>query len=93
MTLTDPRGALADESNFIGYLVGVAGLARVVHTLASDGDRRSGPPRDPDDFVHVLLGLASLGEAIEGLANPGMAQPDPIAEATSPAVTTRRWLR
>ena len=26
MTLTDPREALADQSNFISYLVGVAGL-------------------------------------------------------------------
>jgi hypothetical protein len=38
MSLTDPREALADQSNFIGYLVGMAGLARVVHTLAADGE-------------------------------------------------------
>ena len=78
MTLTDPREALADQSNFIGYLVGLAGLARVVHTLAADGDRRSDPPGDSDDFVHLLLGLASLGEAIERLANPatGTTEPD-----------------
>ena len=29
MTLTDPREALADQSSFISYLVGLAGLARV----------------------------------------------------------------
>ena len=93
MTLTDPREALADQSNFIGYLVGLAGLARVVHTLAADGDRRAGGPRDPDDFVYVLLGLASLGEAIERFANSAMAQPDPTPEAPSSAFTTMRWLR
>ena len=70
MTLTDPREALADQSNFIGYLVGLAGLARVVHTLAADGDRRPRLARESDDFVHVLLGFASLGKAIERLANP-----------------------
>ena len=62
MTLTDPREALAEQSNFVGYLVGLAGLARMVHTLAADGDRRADPPRDADDFVHALLGLASLGD-------------------------------
>ncbi|HWF28852.1 MAG TPA: hypothetical protein VG327_10830 [Mycobacterium sp.] len=93
MTLTDPRDALADQSNFNGYLVGLAGLARVVHTLAADGDRRSDPPSDSDDFVHVLLGVASLGEAIDRLANPTMAQPNSTAEAPPPGSTTIRWLR
>jgi hypothetical protein len=93
MTLTDPREALADQSSFIDYLVGLAGLARAVHTLAADGDRRSGPPRDSDDFVHVLLGLASLREGIERLANSAMVQSNPPAEAPPPASTTMRWLR
>jgi hypothetical protein len=96
MTLTDPREALADQSNFIGYLVGLAGLARVVHTLAADGDRRSSPPRDPDDFVHALLGLASLGGAIERLDNSAKehkTQRNPTVEAPPPASTTMRWLR
>ena len=92
MTLTDPREALADQSNFIGYLVGLAGLGRVVHTLA-DGDRRSDPPPESDHFVHVLLGVASLGEGIERLANSTVAQPDPSVEAPPPASTTMRWLR
>jgi hypothetical protein len=93
MTLTDPRDALADQSNFIGYLVGLAGLARAVHRLAADGDRRSDSPSDSDDFVHLLLGFASLGEAIERLANSPMAQTNPTVEAESPASTTMRWLR
>ncbi|MGH3273501.1 MAG: hypothetical protein ACRDNZ_04150 [Streptosporangiaceae bacterium] len=93
MTLTDPREALADQSNFIGYLLGLAGLARVVNTLAADGDRRAGGPRDSDDFVHVLLGVASLGGAIQRLANSATAQPNPTVEAPPPASTTRRWLR
>lgn len=93
MTLTDPREALADQSDFIGYLVGLAGLAQVVHTLASDGDRRAGDPRDPDDFVHVLLGFASIGAAIDRLANSAMAQRTPTAEAPPSAAPTTRWLR
>ena len=93
MTLTDPRDALADQSDFIGYLVGLAGLAQVVHTLAADGDRRAGGPPDSDDFVHVLLGLASLGAAIERFANSAMAQQNPAAEALPPTAPTTRWLR
>lgn len=89
MTLTDPRGALADQSDFIGYLVGLAGVARMVHTLADD-DGRSDARRDPDDFVHVLLGLASLGAAIERIANPTVTQQHPTA---SPVIPTTRWLR
>lgn len=89
MTLTDPREALADKADFMGYLLGLAGLARVVHTLAADGDRRAGRPRDPDDFVHALLGLASIGAAIERLATTAAAQPDPLPVA----MTTVRWLR
>lgn len=90
MTLTDPREALADQADFIGYLLGLAGLARLVHTLAED-DRPAAGARDPDDFVHALLGLASLGEAIERLANAAAAQPHPTAEPA--AAATLRWLR
>jgi hypothetical protein len=97
MTLTDLREALADQSNFIGCLVGLAGLARVVHALAGDGQfseaGRSDPPRDSDDFVHVLLGLASLGGSIERLANSAAAQPNPTVEPPPPASTATRWLR
>lgn len=89
MTLTDPREALADQSNFIGYLVGLAGVARMVHTLADD-DRRSDTCHGPDDFVHVLLGLASLGAAIERIANPATAQQNPTEQAVIP---TTLWLR
>jgi hypothetical protein len=92
MTLTDPREALADQSDFIGYLVGLAGLARVVHTLADD-DRRPEGPGDSDDFIHALLGLASLGAAIEQFANSAMTQQNPIAETLSPTAPTTRWLR
>jgi hypothetical protein len=87
MTLTDPREALADESSFIGYLVGLASVARVVHTLA-DGDRRVAGPGESDDFVHALLGLASIGAAIERLANSTATQQTPTA-----VTPTTRWLR
>lgn len=93
MTLTDPRDALAEHSDFIGYLVGLAGLGRAVHTLAADGNRRSDAPRDSDDFVHAVLGLASIGAAIERLANSAMAQQIPTAEAPPLVAPTRRWLR
>jgi len=92
MTLTDPREALADQSSFIDYLVGLAGLARVVHTLAADGESRSDSRRGSDDFVHVLLGVASLGAAIERLANSATAQESSTAEAPAPG-SARRWLR
>ena len=93
MTLTDPRVALADQSDFIGYLVGLAGLARMVHTLAADDDSGGGGPRDSDDFVHVLLGLASIGATIDRFADSAMAQQNPTAEASPPAAPTTRWLR
>jgi hypothetical protein len=97
MTLTDPREALADRSEFIGYLVGIAGLAQLVHTLAADGEfseaGRAGGPRDSDDFVHVLLGVASIGAAIEVLANSALVQPNSPVEARPPAAPTTRWLR
>ena len=71
--LTDPRKALAEQSNFIGYLLGLAGVARVVHALAADGNRRADPPREADGFVYVLLAFASLGGKIResGRIYPG----------------------
>lgn len=93
MTVTDPREALADQSSFIDYLVGLAGLAGVVRTLAADGERRSGPTRDVGDFEYVLLGLAGLGTAIERLANPAGKQRSPSIDATPPNPTPVRWLR
>ncbi|OBG31070.1 hypothetical protein [Mycobacterium sp. E3198] len=93
MTLTDPREALADKSDFIGYLVGLAGLSQVVHTLAADGDRRAGGPHDPDDFVHVLLGFASMGAAIERLANLAVTQQNQTSGSPPCAAPTTRWLR
>jgi hypothetical protein len=93
MTLTGPRAALADQSNFIGYLVGLAGLARAVHTLAGDGAGRIADPGEPGDFVHMLLGLASLGDAVEQLAVSTTAPSDPFEGASPPAAPTARWLR
>ncbi|WP_333892770.1 hypothetical protein [Mycolicibacterium gadium] len=92
MTLTDPREALADQSNFIGYLVGLAGIAQVVNALA-DGHLGSAQCRDPDDFVYALLGLASVGAGIERLAYRSAPQPNPVAETSTPATPTTRWLR
>jgi hypothetical protein len=90
MTLSDPRQSLADQSDFIGYLVGLAGLARIVHKLAEDGDRACDPRLDPDDFVYALVGVASVGAAITQLANPSKAQENSPSSATPPIM---RWLR
>ena len=90
MTLIDPRDALADQSNFISYLMGLAGLGQVVHAFAADGDRPADTSRDADDFVHLLLGIASLGDSIERLAEFVPAQRNPEAVAAS---TNTRWLR
>jgi hypothetical protein len=92
MTLTDPREALAEQSNFISYLIGLASLGRVVRQLA-DGERRAEPSSDADEFVHMLLGLASLGDSIEGLGQSVPAPQQPAATAPSSDSTTTRWLR
>jgi hypothetical protein len=90
MTLTDPREALADHSSFISYLVGLAGLGRIVHELAAAGGGPSDSRREADDFVNVLLGLASVGAAVEKLANPSALQQNSV---TQPSAPITRWLR
>jgi hypothetical protein len=92
MTLTDPRDALAEQSNFIGYLMGLASLGRVVHELA-DSDCRAEIPSNADEFVYVLLGIASLGDSIERLAKSAPAQGHWGATASVPDSTNSRWLR
>jgi hypothetical protein len=89
MTLTDPREALAEQSNFISYLLGLSSLGRVVHQL-TDGDPPAQGLREADDFVHVLLGIASLGQSIDRLAESLPAQYKPETAAPS---TNTRWLR
>ncbi|MGA7053561.1 MAG: hypothetical protein WBZ37_20260 [Mycobacterium sp.] len=93
MTLIDPCDAFAEQSSFIGYLVGLASVSRMVHALAADGDRRTGPPRDADDLVHVLLGFAGLGDAVQRLVNSVATQPSPTAKAVTTAPSTARWVR
>jgi hypothetical protein len=93
MTLTDPREALADQSSFIGYLVGLASLGRVVRALGADDDRESDDSCDADDFVHMLLGVASLGEAIERLAEIAPAQRDSVSSVPTSHSAVARWLR
>jgi hypothetical protein len=91
--LTDPRPALAEQSSFISYLVGLASLAQVVHALAADPRRRADEPRAADDLVHVLLAIASLGGKIERLAEASRAQPPATAVAAPHPPTDTRWLR
>ena len=91
MTLTGPRDALADRSDFIGYLVGLAALADMVRALASHTGHRAAPVRDCDDFEYALLGLASIGSAVERMAKYVTQQPHSISSADSAAET--RFLR
>lgn len=88
MTLTDPTAALADDCSFIGYLVGLASIGRVVHTLA--GAPEAVTPRAADDLVHLLLGLASLGAGIESL---GQRTGAAARDTARTAADTTRWLR
>jgi hypothetical protein len=93
MTLTDPRDDLAEQSSFVGYLMGLAGLAQLVHALAaSDDGRRTDTPHSVDDFVHVLLGVASLGQAVDRLVE-STAAPHHCDAAATPASMNTRWLR
>jgi len=91
--LNDPREALADQSSFVSYLVGLAGLARVVHALANEGNRRAGGAREANEIVYLLMGLSSLGEAIERLAESAPTQGPRAAETLSSPSTNTRWLR
>jgi len=94
MTLTDPREELADQSSFIGYLVGLAGLAQMIRALAAADDGcRAVPPLDADDFVHALLGVASLGRSVERLAESAVAQQEYTAAAPTLTSPNMRWLR
>ena len=84
MTLTEPRAALAENASLIDYLMGLAGLGRLVRALGTGG----GAPREADDFVHVLLGLAALGTRVERLAPPArISPPGPNPDSSA------RWLR
>jgi hypothetical protein len=85
VTLTDPHGALGDQSSFIDYLMGLAGIGRFVRTLTVAG-RGSAPTVGADDFTFLLLGLASVGAAIERLNDIGAPTPE------QPTCVTR-WLR
>ncbi|WKG06106.1 hypothetical protein [Mycolicibacterium sp. HK-90] len=89
MSLSDPRPALAEQSSFTDYLVGLAGVSRAVHALAHDA-APSVNPGPADDFVHALLGLASLGSAVERLAETVEGQYYPQAP---PDRAPMRWLR
>lgn len=92
MSLTDPHPALAEQSSFVGYLLGLVGVARSVRTLAEYADpERTGALPEDDDMVYLLLGLTSLGDAVERLAEKAQPQRN-SPSSTTPQVTTR-WLR
>ena len=70
MTLTDPREALADQSTFIRYLMGLASLGQ---RGACAGPRRTVEPTlrpMPTTSSTCCSASLSLGEAVERLAEP-----------------------
>jgi hypothetical protein len=91
--LTNPTPALAEQSCFIGYLLGLASLANAVHALAADGHPRADTPRQADDFSYLLLGVASVGDAINRLAESARGEPCEVPDAGSLPSTNNRWLR
>jgi hypothetical protein len=91
--LNDPRPALAEQSSFIGYLLGLAGLASAVRVLAADGQSGAGAPRHADDFGYLLMGVASVGDAINRLAESARVEQCETPDAAAPPSTNRRWLR
>jgi hypothetical protein len=91
--LIDPRPALAEQSSFIGYLLGLAGLASAVRALAADGHSQADNPREADDFGYLLLGVASVGDAIDRLAESARAEQSETPDATPPLSMNTRWLR
>jgi hypothetical protein len=93
MTLIDPREALAEQSTFIGYLMGLASLGQVVRALATDNDGQANEPYDADDFVHLLLGIAGLGTAIERLAQTSRGEGPCEADDSATESAYTRWLR
>jgi hypothetical protein len=88
VSLTDPQPALAEASTFIDYLVGLAGLGRLVRALATDAEITTGVA---DDFVQLLVGIAGVAAGVERLAvsQAGAAHPCERAAPTA----SGRWLR
>jgi hypothetical protein len=86
MSLTDARAALAEHASLIDYLVGLAGLGRLVRTCGVAGAGEAAG--EADDFVHALLGLAALGARVERLAPPAAVSPPGAVPDT-----LARWLR
>jgi hypothetical protein len=93
MTLMDPREALAEQSTFIGYLMGLSSLGQVVRALVAGDDHKTDRPGDADDFVHLLLGFASLGASIERLAQTSRSESPCEADDTAIDLAYTRWLR
>ena len=94
MTLTDPREALADQSNFISYLVGLAGLAPRGSTLAAEGARRS----EPAQRIRRLRAYAARArEPWRGRSNDSPIRlchnRISLSMRRRPRSTTMRWLR
>ena len=81
--LIDPRPELAEQSSFIGYLLGLAGLASAVRALAADGHSQADNPREADDFAAEHADAAKLAAALVKLFrdNAATLTPDRLHSA------------
>jgi hypothetical protein len=88
--LTDPHDDLAEENMVATALTGLAGLARMVRTLAAveTTGSPSPAPAPADELVHLLVAVAHLGEAAARLAGPVPDTP-PNPRPSGP----QEWLR
>ena len=93
MTLIDPREALAEQSTFIGYLMGLTSLGQLVRALVADDACQADKPCDADDFVHLLLGIAGLGASVERLVETRQIESLCEADQSATDSASTRWLR
>ena len=93
MTLTDPREALADQSSFIGYLIGLAGLGQ----RGACAGRRRPPsrlsPAMPTTSSTCCSALRASEQAVERLAESAPRSTALGSRGTGPRSTNTRWLR
>ena len=93
LMLTDPHPALAEQSNFIGYLVGLAGAARAVHALAADSDRRAERPRRSRRLRVPARASPAWETRSNDWPNPSAEPRYETAEGATARPTSTRWLR
>ncbi|MGV9798298.1 hypothetical protein ACWDTP_09580 [Mycobacterium sp. NPDC003449] len=84
--LTDPCPALAEQSSFVGYLLGLSALGRMVSALAEP--HPGGPRGEPADLVYLLLGVVRVGREIDRLGTTAAEPPPTSTAAEAPQTNT-----